>query len=105
MTKQISGAKIRKRKLSLYMRDGAICGYCGRKFDMIDLTIDHIQARSNGGSINNCDNMVLACHTCNCRKQSVGIKTWLEREEARLILEKEKVRFTTRLVKNLRKEI
>ena len=47
------------RNLAL-QRDNYVCVYCGQQAD----TVDHIVARSKGGS-DNLDNLVAACRQCN----------------------------------------
>ena len=51
-----------------------ICAYCGAK-DM-PLNIDHIQARSHGGSYR-VSNLVLACVPCNQSKGNLDLCVWL----------------------------
>lgn len=50
-----------KNYLKVYKRDDYTCQYCGADSD---LTIDHIQPFSSGGS-NDLDNLVVACRHCN----------------------------------------
>jgi len=52
---------------NIYLRDGNICQYCGRKFPTSELSIDHVIPRSRGGQ-NTWTNLVCACTTCNSRK-------------------------------------
>lgn len=55
-----------RRRAWLISRDGAECRWCGARSD---LTIDHVQPLSAGGS-NELDNLQLLCQTCNERKGS-----------------------------------
>jgi CRISPR/Cas system Type II protein with McrA/HNH and RuvC-like nuclease domain len=51
----------------LFRRDHHICAYCGDEFDPYNLTRDHVQPRSRGGT-NDWVNSVTACKSCNHRK-------------------------------------
>jgi 5-methylcytosine-specific restriction endonuclease McrA len=65
-------AKPKRKKLSLYEMakiHGYTCQYCFGKKNINDLTIDHIQPRSKGGTDDH-SNRVLACRSCNCKKGS-----------------------------------
>jgi hypothetical protein len=53
------------KRLSIYLRDGLACCYCGVGIeDGAKLTLDHLVAHSDGGS-NDQSNLVTCCHTCN----------------------------------------
>lgn len=57
-----------ERRLAIYMRDGLACVYCGHALeDGVILTLDHVDAWSNGGSSKN-ENLVTACRRCNGAK-------------------------------------
>ncbi|KYK80871.1 hypothetical protein SC936_05715 [Aggregatibacter actinomycetemcomitans serotype e str. SC936] len=47
------------------------CAYCGEKLSKETMVIDHIVAKSNGGS-NHIDNLFPSCRKCNSSK---GVKT------------------------------
>lgn len=51
-------------KNTLLKRDGPYCVYCGKRFDPMDLTIEHLIALSRGGP-DTIENMVLACKRHN----------------------------------------
>ena len=51
-------------RFNLFLRDAFACQYCGSQGD---LTFDHIQPRSRGGSTS-WTNIVTACAPCNLRK-------------------------------------
>ena len=51
----------------LFRRDHHVCAYCAQEFDAKDLTRDHVQPRSRGGS-NDWVNSVTACKSCNHHK-------------------------------------
>lgn len=48
----------------VFLRDGGLCQYCGRRAD----SIDHIVPRSKGGP-HTWENVVAACHRCNSSKR------------------------------------
>lgn len=52
---------------NLFRRDRNTCQYCGKRFPREELTIDHVVPVSKGGKTNwvNC---VIACRTCNTKK-------------------------------------
>jgi 5-methylcytosine-specific restriction endonuclease McrA len=53
------------KRLSIYLRDGLACAYCGSSIeDGTQLTLDHIQPYSLGGS-NHETNLVTCCQKCN----------------------------------------
>lgn len=62
--------KPKKKKLSLFELAKVCdytCQYCFGKFPLKDLTLDHVQPKSKGGS-NEHENLVLACRDCNLIK-------------------------------------
>lgn len=61
--------KSRFNRNGLFRRDGYTCQYCGRKFKLSDLTIDHILPSSRGGKTTwmNC---VASCFSCNNKKSN-----------------------------------
>ena len=52
---------------NIYLRDGNVCQYCGKKFPTSELSIDHVTPRSRGGG-ETWENLVCACTWCNGRK-------------------------------------
>ena len=52
---------------NIHKRDRHTCQYCGGQPGSEDLTIDHVQPRSRGGT-STWENCVLACLKCNMRK-------------------------------------
>jgi len=58
---------VRFTRRNIYARDRSRCQYCGRRFPMSELSLDHIIPRSMGG-LSNWTNVVCCCTTCNVRK-------------------------------------
>lgn len=64
--------KIPKKELkltrnNLYCRDKDTCQYCGEHFPRIDLNLDHVIPRDQGGK-STWENLVCSCIDCNTRK-------------------------------------
>lgn len=59
--------KLHLNRRNVMARDGHTCQYCGRKFAVQLLSIDHIFPRSRGGETT-WENVVCACLTCNVKK-------------------------------------
>lgn len=67
----------REKRLAIYLRDGMCCAYCGSVLeDGIILTLDHIVARSNGGS-NHESNLVTCCSKCNSSRGNRSITDFI----------------------------
>ena len=58
----------RLTRQNLFERDRHTCQYCGKKFKIEDLTIEHILPRSRGGK-SSWENLVCACIDCNRKKR------------------------------------
>lgn len=56
-----------KQRFRIFVRDAFRCQYCAKKFAAADLTLDHIDPRSRGGS-DESDNLATSCNPCNQRK-------------------------------------
>jgi 5-methylcytosine-specific restriction endonuclease McrA len=54
----------RKKKQKLLDEFGSLCFWCGRKFPLDKLTLDHLKPKSRGGS-NSDENLRLTCCPCN----------------------------------------
>lgn len=54
----------------------SMCAYCSRR--SAKLTIDHVVPLVSGG-LHSASNVVPACHSCNCRKNRLGLAEWLSR--------------------------
>ena len=52
---------------NIYLRDGNVCQYCGKKFPTSELSLDHVIPLSRGGP-STWENVVCACLPCNVRK-------------------------------------
>ena len=51
------------------------CAYCGKSYDLSQLTIDHVRPRSRGGGDSN--NTVCACQACNQEKGSTNWRDFI----------------------------
>ncbi|MBX3415506.1 MAG: HNH endonuclease [Pirellulales bacterium] len=58
---------IRFNRRNIFARDGNRCQYCGRRFPMSELSLDHVMPRSRGGDTS-WENIVCSCVKCNVRK-------------------------------------
>jgi 5-methylcytosine-specific restriction endonuclease McrA len=56
--------RVRFSRHNIFARDKNTCQYCGKRFAMSDLNLDHVVPRSQGG-ITSWDNVVCSCHRCN----------------------------------------
>lgn len=74
---QFPRRKVAFSKLNVIYRDDMLCQYCGHRFSIKDLTVDHIVPRSKWESVTGRDmrdgfsswkNLVCACRWCNSRK-------------------------------------
>ena len=58
------------------MKGGNYCWYCGEDFeDKRKLTIDHVFPRSEGGT-NDIDNIIMVCKHCNSSKNNTDLLEW-----------------------------
>ena len=53
---------------------GCTCVYCGKSYELHELTLDHVHPKAFGGDDVN-SNIVPACRGCNIRK---GTRNWLQ---------------------------
>ncbi len=58
---------VKFNRRNIFARDHNQCQYCGKKFVMSELSLDHVIPRSQGGATT-WDNIVCACVDCNVRK-------------------------------------
>ncbi len=54
-------------RFNVFLRDKFICQYCSGRFQVSELTFDHVVPRSRGGHTG-WDNIVTACTSCNLKK-------------------------------------
>ena len=60
-------ASVKFNRKNIFARDENRCQYCGKKFPMPELSLDHVIPRSQGGE-STWANIVCACTECNKRK-------------------------------------
>ena len=60
-------SSIKFNRKNIYQRDKNTCQYCGRKFDIANLNIDHVIPKVLGGK-SVWTNVVCSCMNCNLRK-------------------------------------
>ncbi|HEX8340365.1 MAG TPA: HNH endonuclease [Tepidisphaeraceae bacterium] len=58
---------VKFNRRNIFARDSSRCQYCGRKFSTVDLSLDHVTPRSQGGK-STWDNIVCCCIKCNVKK-------------------------------------
>jgi len=58
---------VKFNRRNIFARDHNQCQYCGKKFPTTELSLDHINPRSQGGK-STWENVVCACVRCNVRK-------------------------------------
>ncbi len=58
---------VKFNRRNVFLRDEHRCQYCGRRFSVQRLSIDHVMPSSRGGT-DTWENVVCACLTCNVRK-------------------------------------
>jgi len=59
--------RVRFSRLNIYARDANQCQYCGKRFARMDLNLDHVVPRSQGG-LTTWENVVCSCIRCNLKK-------------------------------------
>lgn len=82
-----------KKRFEILKRDNFVCRYCGAKAPDVFLQIDHVIAKSKGGS-DDITNLISACEDCNRGKSNKPLdkpveKVQLEKERERFEQEKE----------------
>lgn len=61
--------EMRLTRKNIYERDNYTCQYCGKKFPMEKLNLDHVIPRSREGK-NTWENLVCSCIECNRKKKN-----------------------------------
>jgi hypothetical protein len=61
---RIPKRQVRFNRFNVYARDRNICQYCGRRCPRVELNLDHVIPRSQGGT-SVWENIVCSCHACN----------------------------------------
>lgn len=78
-TKEISKTLRRKElqelRVRLLEKSDWMCSYCGIQLDEKSVRIDHIHAKSLGGSHDE-DNLAACCHSCNSSKTVKSLSEW-----------------------------
>ena len=59
--------QIRFSRFNVYARDKNTCQYCGKTYSKVDLNLDHVVPRSQGG-VTSWENIVCSCIECNRKK-------------------------------------
>ncbi len=59
--------EVKLNRRNIFARDRNLCQYCGKKFSTQELSLDHINPRSQGGE-SSWINLVCCCVRCNTRK-------------------------------------
>lgn len=80
--------KIRKSlRLAIYIRDGFKCVHCQkdlRTSKPAELSVDHVVCKSHGGT-DTADNLVLACTSCNAKRQDKTLLEFADRNGRRRV--------------------
>lgn len=61
--------KVKFSRKNIFLRDNFVCQYCGNKFPIEKLQLEHVVPRSKGGKTTWL-NTVCSCHKCNTRKRN-----------------------------------
>lgn len=85
--------EVRFSRLNVLYRDDLTCQYCGQRFTIKELTIDHIIPQSMwrrnpikvNYKMNSFENCVAACKLCNTRKREWSSKKFFESWDKKLI--------------------
>lgn len=78
-------------------RDGHACVYCGATAASsgAHLHLDHLTPRSAGG-VDEATNLVLACRSCNSRRQDLPLATWAKVAASKLTFTARSIRAQAR---------
>ena len=61
---RIPKRQVRFNRFNVYARDRNTCQYCGQRLPRVELNLDHVIPRSQGGT-STWENIVCSCHVCN----------------------------------------
>jgi len=61
--------KVKLTRRNVILRDNHECQYCGKKFTLANLNIDHVLPKSKGGK-NSWENLTCSCIKCNSHKRN-----------------------------------
>ena len=61
---RIPRRQVRFNRFNVYSRDRNTCQYCGQRLPRVELNLDHVIPRSQGGT-STWENIVCSCHICN----------------------------------------
>ena len=64
---RVPRASLHPSRQAIFARDSHRCQYCGKRFPVSQLSLDHVVPRRSGGE-NTWENMVCACRKCNVKK-------------------------------------
>jgi hypothetical protein len=73
MTARTRSTLGKKLRFEIFRRDGFTCKYCGAQPPAVVLEVDHIEARSRGGS-DDPTNLITSCSHCNAGKGALRIE-------------------------------
>lgn len=59
--------EVKLNRRNIFARDSNKCQYCGKKYPLPELSLDHILPKSMGG-LSSWENLVCACTKCNFKK-------------------------------------
>jgi len=66
---ELPDSEVKFTRKNLYSHYEHKCCYCGKKYNVKDLNLDHVVPRAQGGQTN-WENIVLSCFPCNIKKGS-----------------------------------
>ncbi len=61
----------------VYDKFGRRCAYCGEKFELKDMQVDHVKSIRQGGT-DDFDNLFPSCRSCNHYKRSMDLEGFRE---------------------------
>lgn len=68
----MKGSLSKRKRFSVFQRDGFTCQYCGRRPPDVMLQVDHIVPSSKGGS-DDTTNLITSCFDCNSGKSDTSL--------------------------------